>query len=185
MLQDMDHIEASCVFYVKVGRFDQLEQSKIWVLTVTSLVQVMLTVYHDLMVSVGFVSEPGNVLRQTSPDVCFISIKHEISATFHHDASLQTNTQHRADLLSIAALFEYSAAIHRRIHLEYNLQVGRHSFQFDLLLTLYSSGYPTSFHYHLPHLATTANHGSTNTSARCDWMRIEPKDRSFIQCAIS
>jgi len=52
MLQDMDHMEASCVFYVKVGRFDQLEQSKIWVLTVTSLVQVMLTVYHDLMVSV-------------------------------------------------------------------------------------------------------------------------------------
>jgi len=52
MLQDMDHMEASCIFYVKVGRFDQLEQSKISVLTVTSLGIVMLTVHQDLMVGV-------------------------------------------------------------------------------------------------------------------------------------
>jgi len=44
MLQDMDHMEACCVFYGKVGRFDQLEQSKISVLTFTSLGIVMLTV---------------------------------------------------------------------------------------------------------------------------------------------
>jgi len=37
MLQDMDHMEASCAFYVKVGKFDQFEQSKISILTVTSL----------------------------------------------------------------------------------------------------------------------------------------------------
>jgi len=35
MLQGMDHMEASCVFYVKVGTLDQLEQSKFCVLTVT------------------------------------------------------------------------------------------------------------------------------------------------------
>ena len=52
MLQDMDHMEASCVFYVKVGRFHQLEQTKISVLTVTSLGIVILTVHEDLMVSV-------------------------------------------------------------------------------------------------------------------------------------
>jgi len=45
MLQDMDHMEASCVFYAKVGRFHQLEQSKISVLTVTSLGIFMLTVH--------------------------------------------------------------------------------------------------------------------------------------------
>jgi len=45
MLQDMDHMEASCVFCVKVGRFHQLEQSKISVLSVTSVGIVMLTVY--------------------------------------------------------------------------------------------------------------------------------------------
>jgi len=50
MLQDMDHMEASCVFYVKVDRFNQFEQSKIRVLTVTSLGIVMLTVHYDLMV---------------------------------------------------------------------------------------------------------------------------------------
>ena len=37
MLQDMDHMEASCVFYVKVGTHDELEQSKFWVLTITKL----------------------------------------------------------------------------------------------------------------------------------------------------
>jgi len=52
MLQEMDHMEASCVFYVKVGRFDQFEQSKISVLTVTSLGIVMLTVHCDLIISV-------------------------------------------------------------------------------------------------------------------------------------
>ena len=43
MLQDMDHMEASCVVYVKVGRFHQLKQSKINILTVTSMGMVMLT----------------------------------------------------------------------------------------------------------------------------------------------
>jgi len=39
-------------FMSKVGRFDQFEQSKISILTVTSLGIVMLTVDYDVMVSV-------------------------------------------------------------------------------------------------------------------------------------
>jgi len=41
MLQEIDHMEASCVFNVKVGRFHQFEQSEISVLRVTSLRIVM------------------------------------------------------------------------------------------------------------------------------------------------
>ena len=52
MLQDMDHREASCIFDVKVGTLNQLEQSKICVLTVTTLGIAMLTVDHDLMFGV-------------------------------------------------------------------------------------------------------------------------------------
>jgi len=52
MLQEMDHMEVICVLYVKVGRFDQFEQSKISVLTVTSLGTVRLIVHYDLRVSV-------------------------------------------------------------------------------------------------------------------------------------
>jgi len=52
MLQDMDHMEACCVFYVKVARFDDLEQSKICILTVPSFGKVMPAVHYDLMVSV-------------------------------------------------------------------------------------------------------------------------------------
>jgi len=45
MLQDMDHMEASGVFYVKVVRFHQLEQTKISILRVTSLGIVMVTIH--------------------------------------------------------------------------------------------------------------------------------------------
>jgi hypothetical protein len=48
----MGHMEASYILYVKVGRFDQFQQSKISVLTVTSLGIVMLLVHYDLIVSV-------------------------------------------------------------------------------------------------------------------------------------
>jgi len=54
MLQDVDQMEASCVFYVKVGKFDQLEQSKISVLTVTSLGIAMLTIQDDFIISGHF-----------------------------------------------------------------------------------------------------------------------------------
>jgi len=52
MLQEMDHMDASCVFYVKVGRFGKFEQSKISILTVTSLGIVMLIVHYNLIISV-------------------------------------------------------------------------------------------------------------------------------------
>jgi len=72
MLQDMDHMEASCVFYVKIGTLDQLEQSKFCVLTITSLGIVMITVQDDSIFSVSFMYDPGDLLRQTSPDVLSI-----------------------------------------------------------------------------------------------------------------
>jgi len=53
MLQNMDHMEASCVFYVKVGTLDQLQQSKFCVLTITELGIVMLTVQDDSILSVS------------------------------------------------------------------------------------------------------------------------------------
>ena len=55
MLQNMDHIEASCVVYVEVGMLNRLEQSKICVLTVNTLGIAMLTVHHDMIFSVCFI----------------------------------------------------------------------------------------------------------------------------------
>jgi hypothetical protein len=51
MLDDVDLMEANCVFYVKFGRFHQFEQIKISVLTISSLGIVLLTVHYDLMIS--------------------------------------------------------------------------------------------------------------------------------------
>ena len=54
MIQDMDHIEARCIFHVKVGTRNRFEQSKICVLTVTTLGIAILTVHHDMKFMVCF-----------------------------------------------------------------------------------------------------------------------------------
>jgi len=69
MLQVMDNMVASCIFYVKVGTFTQLEQSKISLLTVNKSRIVTLTIQHDMIVSVIFMQYPGDYLGQTSADV--------------------------------------------------------------------------------------------------------------------
>jgi hypothetical protein len=51
----MDNMEASCVFYIKVSTFTHLEQSKICLLTVNKSEIVMLTVQHDMIVSIIFI----------------------------------------------------------------------------------------------------------------------------------
>ena len=66
MLKVMDNMEASCIFYVKVGTFTHLEQSKISLLTDNHSGIVMLTVQHDMIVSVILMQYPGDYLRQTS-----------------------------------------------------------------------------------------------------------------------
>jgi len=69
MLQHMDNMVASCVFYVKAGTFTQLEQSKICLLTVNKTGIVGLTLQHDWMVSVNFMYYPGDVMRQIPADI--------------------------------------------------------------------------------------------------------------------
>ena len=54
MLQNMDNMEARCVFDVKVGTLDQLEQSKMCVLTDNKMGIFILTVQHDLIFNVSF-----------------------------------------------------------------------------------------------------------------------------------
>jgi len=66
MLRVMDNMETSFVFYVKVGIFTNLEQSKISLLTVNDTGIEMLSVQHDMVVSVIFTSYSGDHLRQTS-----------------------------------------------------------------------------------------------------------------------
>jgi len=68
MLQNMDKMEASCIFDVKVSTFTQLEQSKISLVSVNKLGIVRLTVQHDRIVSVSMMYHPGDSLRQTSAD---------------------------------------------------------------------------------------------------------------------
>jgi hypothetical protein len=62
-------MEVSCIYYVKVGIFTHLEQSKIFVLTVNKTGIVRLTVKHELIVIVSFMYYPSNYVQQTSSAV--------------------------------------------------------------------------------------------------------------------
>jgi hypothetical protein len=55
MLQVMDNMEVSWVFYVKVSTFTHLEQSKTALLTVNKSGIMSLTIQHDMIVSVSFI----------------------------------------------------------------------------------------------------------------------------------
>jgi len=50
----MDSMEASCVFYVKVGKLNHLERNQIWLVTVNKAEIVRLTMQQDMIVSVSF-----------------------------------------------------------------------------------------------------------------------------------
>jgi hypothetical protein len=68
MLQDMHNMAASWVFYVKVGTFTQLEQSKICCFNVNKSEMVRVTVQHDCNVTVSFTYYPGDFVIETSAD---------------------------------------------------------------------------------------------------------------------
>jgi hypothetical protein len=53
MLQVMDNMEVSCIFYVKVSTFTHLKQSKIALLTVNKSGILMHTIQHDMIVSLS------------------------------------------------------------------------------------------------------------------------------------
>jgi hypothetical protein len=72
MLHDMNNMKASCVFYVKVGMFTNVEQSKISILTFNETGLIRLMIHHDIIVSVRFMYHPGNHLRHTSAIVLSI-----------------------------------------------------------------------------------------------------------------
>jgi hypothetical protein len=69
MMQDMDNMEASCVFYVEVSTFTHLAKRKTTLVTVNQSGMVWLIVRHDLIVDVSFLYYPGDHLRQTSVNV--------------------------------------------------------------------------------------------------------------------
>jgi hypothetical protein len=68
----MDSMEASCVFYVKVGKLNHFKRNQIWLVTVNNAVIVRLTVQNAMIVSVSVMYYPRECLRQTSADVIFL-----------------------------------------------------------------------------------------------------------------
>jgi len=107
----MDHMESSGVFYVKVRTFNQLEQSKICVLTGSSVGIVTLIVHYNMVTSIYFIYDPGYLLGQISPDDhsivefhLYIFQTRDISCRSPQriPAHKQKNQHHRTDLLQIA-----------------------------------------------------------------------------------
>jgi hypothetical protein len=120
-----------------------------------------------------------------SKNFLFISIKHEISAVVHFNVSLQTNKQtssdrHTANLWTIGItsnLQRYAAGCILRRTCKLTVI---HSLATCSLLYI-PQDFPLFVIIFLT-ISTTTCHGSTNTLARCDSIRIEPNSGRFIQC---
>jgi len=69
MLQDMDHMEASFVIYVKVGIFPNLEQSQNEVSTINKTRIIRQSTPHDSIATFRFMLCPNDSLRLISADV--------------------------------------------------------------------------------------------------------------------
>jgi len=120
-----------------------------------------------------------------SKNFIFISIKHVISAVVHFNVSLQTHkhtssdrlTANRGTVVTTCNLEQYAAGciLSRTCKLTVI-----HSLVTCSLLYI-PQNFPLFVIIFLT-FSTTASHGSTKTSVRCDSTWIEPNNGRFIQC---
>jgi len=107
MLQDMDSMEESCVFYAKVGMLNHLEHSQIWLVTVNKTGIVRLTILHNLIVSVSFMYYPGDFWWQTSADILSleeytINVRQQCGFTCHTWQFIPGNKRTTSDQLVVS-----------------------------------------------------------------------------------
>jgi hypothetical protein len=165
----MDHMVASRVFCVEVGTLEQHEQCKICGLTFISDGVVTLIVCYDTIVSVCVISNTKYQLLFTSMYPCKQTNK---------QTSLDRLTANRRTIGITSNLQQYVAGciLSRTCKLTVV-----HSLVTCSLLYIHQD-FPLFFIIFLT-FSTTASHGSTNTSARCDSIPMKPDGGPFIQCA--
>jgi hypothetical protein len=190
MLQYMENMEASCVFYVKVGTLNHLERSKTYLLTVNTSGIVRLTVQHDFIVSVSLIYHPGDNLRQTSVDVLSLE-QYPIYSWQSCDLCCHTlwfipvNTQTTSDWL-IAHL--------RAGKNPCNMHLNAAGFILSITNVLAASysilpwswlynpqDFPLLFIIIFLFSSTPTNLGYTTTSARTERIQIQPIARRFVK----
>jgi len=130
-----------------------------------------------------------------SKHVLLLSHKDEISMVIHLDLSLEGRTQRRTNVVQITgqlathAMGNYaqqdSSGVERAsglLRMPFRLEANYIFLGISNVCSWSSSsGLPTSFCYHHLFTSTATNHGSTNSSARWEWNRIEQNDGRFIQ----
>jgi hypothetical protein len=121
-----------------------------------------------------------------SKNFLFVYIQHEISADLHLNVSLKTNKQTSSDWLTVPC---------GSVEITSNLQLyaARLNMSRTCKLTVLNSIVTCSLLYihqniHLfviifLTVPIRASHGSTNTSARCDWLQIELNNWGLNGCA--
>jgi len=191
ILQDMDDTEACCVIDVKAGMPDRLESSKISILTVTKMGIVMLTVQHDLIVSVSFMEYPRDFLGQTLPDIrsldefplyisqswCF-GCRTPLFTSVNNQTISDWLTANRRTLGHPWKLQPYAAGfiLSKTCKLAVTYSILTWSWPYipqdlPLLFVIIFLSY-----------STPANNAYTNTPASWERIRIKPIDGRFIPC---
>jgi len=191
MLQIMGHIDTSWICCVKVCTFDQIEQSKICILTFISFWMLTPTVRHNSMVRGCFSDDPEEALRQQLPDdlsieqfPCYIYQTWDISCRSLQciPASKQATSKQPAancGTFVITCNLQLYAA---RYILSRMCKLTVIHFIVTCSLLYIPQDFPLFIIKFLT-IYTSASHGSTNTSARCDWNRIKLNKGRFIACA--
>jgi len=119
MLQDMDHMVASCGLDVEVGTFNLLEQSIICILTITTLEIPRLTVYHCMTCSVCFMEDLEDCLSYTSAVVLSV----EDCAVFISQLWDFCSYSHRSVPVNINTILDQLDANRRMVGSPFNLQL--------------------------------------------------------------
>jgi len=168
MLQDLDDMEASCISYDKVQTFDQLVWSIICILNVSTMGIVRRNVRHGMIVSVSFMWDPWNFLRQTSADILCpeelpvhiwksrdICCGIPLFITVNTQTRLDWLTANRGTLGNCCNMQPFAAGF--ILSRMYKLAVTDSLSEFNQMI--YFSGVSTSFRCHLPLLFPMSKSG--------------------------
>jgi len=190
MLQHMDNMEASCIFYVNVCTFTALEQSKICLLTVYKTGFVKPIIHHDWIVSVSFRYYRRDYLRPTSADIfsieqwridiwqsCDFGCRSPRFIPGNNPTTSDRLIANRETVVNPCNLHSYTPGF--MLSISYKLAA---TYSILTWRSLYiPQDFPLGFLIIFLFYSTLANDAYTNTSARRRRIRSKPIDVSFIQ----
>jgi len=191
ILQDMDIMEASCIFCVKDGILEQQRQSKICILTVITFGILILTIKCEFLFTVSFIKYRRDILRETSPDIHSVEkVPVHISLTRYFgycsflyipdnkDTTFDRLPKNHLIILNPCYLQIYPTGL----NLGRTCKLAVTHFILTWTWLYIPQDFPLLFIIIFLWYSTPADCGNTNASARWERIQIQWNDGCFLQC---